>query len=171
MEIIMITEGRTGRVHSVARAVVLSTASAHRSAHVLPRGGRWMLVCFLQKLGCALFLFPGASGDLSLGGENGMLKKEFRLTKCAHTRSRPVPWLCKCQSSGGKWLGPSVPCPKPPLCSVPGMCGGVGLNMDPHGRSRLPGVLVQRGLRQHGAGRRLGQEGQSWERRTVAFVG
>lgn len=71
----------------------------------------------------------------------------------------------------GEMVGTECPCPKPPLCSVPGMCGGVGLNMDPHGRSRLPGVLVQRGLRQHGAGRRLGQEGQSWERRTVAFVG
>lgn len=116
----MITEGLTGRVHSVARAVVLTIASAHRSAHVLPRGGRWMLVCFLQKLGCALFLFPRASGDLSLGGENGMLKKEFRLIKCAHTHSPPVPCLCKRQSSGGKWLGPSVPAPSHPSAQCQG---------------------------------------------------
>lgn len=86
----------------------------------------------------------------ALWGENGMLKiKEFRLMLA----SPPVLWLCKRQSPEGKWLGLSVLCPRPPLYPVPRIRGDVGLKMSPHGRSRLAGVLVQRGLGQHRVGR------------------
>lgn len=63
MEIIMITEGRTGRVWPG----LLCSAAVLVSFPVVG-GGRWMPVCFLQKLGCALFLFPCASVDFSLVG-------------------------------------------------------------------------------------------------------
>lgn len=64
------------------------------------------------------------------------------------------PWALALQEAKG--LGPSVVCLRPPVCSVAGMHGDVGLKMDTHGRSRLPAVLVQTGLRQYG------QEG-SWD--------
>lgn len=54
--------------------------------------------------------------------------------------------------------------PAPSHSSVPGIRGDVGLKMDPHGQSRVPGVLVQRGLRQLGARR-------SWNRNDSAGRG
>lgn len=55
----------------------------------------------------------------------------------AHAHGPPVPWLCKRRSAGVMETEPAcphVPCPKPPLCSVLGTSGDVGLKMDPDGR-------------------------------------
>lgn len=64
----MITEGRTGREWPGLLCLMLLALTAVLVSFPEVKGGRWMPVCFLQKLGCALFLFLRASGDFSLGG-------------------------------------------------------------------------------------------------------
>lgn len=76
----MITEGRTGRVGPGLLCWALLALTTVLVSFPAVRGRRWMPVCILQKLECALFLFPPASGDFSLvGGKWNASNKEFRL--------------------------------------------------------------------------------------------
>lgn len=64
----MITEGRTGRMGPGLLCSALLALAAMLMSFPVVRGGRWMPVYFLEKLGCPPFLFPPASGDFRLVG-------------------------------------------------------------------------------------------------------